>query len=287
MSIFQNKKERVALASLGAAVFLTSAKFIVGIVTGSLGILSEAIHSLLDMVAAAVTFFSVRVSDRPADREHNYGHGKVENLSALFETLLLLVTSAWIIYEAMDRLISGNYFFEVTVWSYLIVITSIVVDLTRSRALKSAAVEFDSQALEADAMHFSTDIWSSSVVLLGLICSNFGIYQADSIAAIVVAFIIVYVSVKLGVKAVDVLMDKATDDYSCIISEELKGVPEITSVHNVKVRRAGADVFIDMVVHMDSSFSIDEAHKISHIFEDRLKRRIQRCTVHIHQEPEE
>ncbi|HRS61858.1 MAG TPA: cation diffusion facilitator family transporter [Spirochaetota bacterium] len=287
MSIFQNKKERVALASLGAAVFLTSAKFIVGIVTGSLGILSEAIHSLLDMVAAAVTFFSVRVSDRPADREHNYGHGKVENLSALFETLLLLVTSAWIIYEAMDRLISGNYFFEVTLWSYLIVITSIVVDLTRSRALKSAAIEFDSQALEADAMHFSTDIWSSSVVLLGLICSNFGIYQADSIAAIVVAFIIVYVSVKLGIKAVDVLMDKATDDYSYIISEELKGVPEITSVHNVKVRRAGADVFIDMVVHMDSSFSIDEAHRISHVFEDRLKSRISRCTVHIHQEPEE
>ena len=287
MSIFQNKKERVALASLGAAVFLTSAKFIVGIVTGSLGILSEAIHSLLDMVAAAVTFFSVRVSDRPADREHNYGHGKVENLSALFETLLLLVTSVWIIYEAMDRLISGNYFFEVTLWSYLIVITSIVVDLTRSRALKSAAIEFDSQALEADAMHFSTDIWSSSVVLLGLICSNFGIYQADSIAAIVVAFIIVYVSVKLGIKAVDVLMDKATDDYSYIISEELKGVPEITSVHNVKVRRAGADVFIDMVVHMDSSFSIDEAHRISHVFEDRLKSRINRCTVHIHQEPEE
>ncbi|HPX92475.1 MAG TPA: cation diffusion facilitator family transporter, partial [Spirochaetota bacterium] len=231
--------------------------------------------------------FSVRVSDRPADREHNYGHGKVENLSALFETLLLLVTSAWIIYEAMDRLISGNYFFEVTLWSYLIVITSIVVDLTRSRALKSAAIEFDSQALEADAMHFSTDIWSSSVVLLGLICSNFGIYQADSIAAIVVAFIIVYVSVKLGIKAVDVLMDKATDDYSYIISEELKGVPEITSVHNVKVRRAGADVFIDMVVHMDSSFSIDEAHRISHVFEDRLKSRINRCTVHIHQEPEE
>ncbi|HRU66639.1 MAG TPA: cation diffusion facilitator family transporter [Spirochaetota bacterium] len=287
MSIFQNKKERVALASLGAAVFLTSAKFIVGIVTGSLGILSEAIHSLLDMVAAAVTFFSVRVSDKPADREHNYGHGKVENLSALFETLLLLVTSVWIIYEAMDRLISGNYFFEVTLWSYLIVITSIVVDLTRSRALKSAAIEFDSQALEADAMHFSTDIWSSSVVLLGLICSNFGIYQADSIAAIVVAFIIVYVSVKLGIKAVDVLMDKATDDYSYIISEELKGVPEITSVHNVKVRRAGADVFIDMVVHMDSSFSIDEAHRISHVFEDRLKSRINRCTVHIHQEPEE
>lgn len=282
-----NEKTRVALLSVFAAVFLTLSKFIIGLLTGSLGILSEALHSCLDMVAAIITFFSVRISDRPADRDHHYGHGKVENLSALVETLLLLITSVWIIHEAVSRLISGRTEIEVTAWSYIVVIVSIIIDFSRSRALMKTAREHNSQALEADAIHFSTDIWSSSVVLLGLVCSNFGLYWADPVAALFVAVIVIYVSFKLGRKAVDVLLDKATDDYHDIIEEARCTVPMITSVHDVKVRRAGADVFIDMIVHLDPGVSILEAHKMADELEKNIMCRINRCTVHIHQEPEE
>ena len=152
------EKKSAALFSVVAAVFLTTFKLLVGILTGSLGILSEALHSALDMVAAIVTFFSVRVSDKPADKEHNYGHGKVENLSALIETVLLLITCAWIIYEAINRIVTGNTHIEITVWSYIVVILSIVIDVNRSRMLYKVAKKHNSQALEADALHFSTDI---------------------------------------------------------------------------------------------------------------------------------
>jgi len=193
----ENEKNKVATSSFIAAIFLTTFKIIVGVMTGSLGILSEALHSALDLVAAGITMIAVRISDKPADKEHHYGHGKIENLSALAETLLLLITCVWIIYEALSRLISGNTHIEVNVWSYVVVITSIVIDYSRSRALMRVAKKHNSQALEADALHFSTDIWSSLVVLLGLVAANFGIFIADSIAAMGVALIVIFVSYNL------------------------------------------------------------------------------------------
>ena len=151
----RNEKKNVAGLSVIAAVFLTVFKLVVGIMTGSLGILSEALHSGLDLIAAVITWFAVRVSDKPADIDHQYGHGKIENLSALIETILLLVTCIWIVYEAMSRLLSGNTHIEVTVWSYIVVVSSIVIDFSRSRALSRVAKKHNSQALEADALHFS------------------------------------------------------------------------------------------------------------------------------------
>jgi len=147
----EKKKKRVALLSVLAAILLTGLKLVVGLLTGSIGILSEALHSALDMVAAVITYFAVSVSDKPADKDHNFGHGKVENLSAFIETLLLLVTCVWIISEALHRLTSGETMIEVTFWSFAVVITSIVIDFSRARALKKVAKETNSQALEADA----------------------------------------------------------------------------------------------------------------------------------------
>ena len=158
--MIKNEKKRVALLSVLAAIFLTGFKMIIGILTGSLGILSEALHSTLDLIAAVITFFSVSISDKPADKEHNYGHGKVENFSALIETLLLLITCIWIIYEAINRLVTGETEIKVNIWSYIVVITAIIIDVTRSRALSKVAKKHNSQALEADALHFSTDVWS-------------------------------------------------------------------------------------------------------------------------------
>jgi cation diffusion facilitator family transporter len=281
------EKKRVALISVFAAIFLTGSKTIIGILTGSLGILSEALHSGLDLVAAVITYFSVRVSDRPADADHHYGHGKIENFSALIETLLLLLTCTWIIYEAVHRLLTGKVHIEVTFWSYIVVVSSIIIDYTRSRALKKVAKKHNSQALEADALHFSTDIWSSAVVLLGLICASFGIFSADAIAALTVAGIVIYVSYQLGRKSIDVLLDKAPTDQVRIIEAIIKEVPQVSTFHDLKIRNSGADVLIELSIHVDPSLSIEEAHRISDEIENRILGKIPRCLVHIHEEPED
>ena len=238
------EKKRVALISVLAAIVLTGSKLIIGILTGSLGILSEALHSGLDLVAAVITYISVSISDKPADRNHNYGHGKIENLSALVETILLLITCAWIIYEAVSRLVLGKTHIEVNIWSYIVVISSIIIDINRSRMLSKAAKKHNSQALEADALHFSTDIWSSAVVLFGLICANFGFYFADSVAALGVAIIVLFVSYQLGKRSIDVLLDTAPQNTINIVEQILATFSEVKKYHSLKVRTGGADTFI-------------------------------------------
>src|SRR6516162_945291 len=188
------EKKSVALTSVYAALLITVLKVVVGLTTGSLGILSEAAHSALDLVAAVVTLFSVRVSDKPADAEHQYGHGKVENFSAFIETGLLLLTCIWIVYEAVRRLFFHEVHIQPTVWAFLVMGISIAIDAWRSRRLKRIADRYDSQALHADALHFRTDIWSSSVVILGLAIVLVGkrlsasaLAKADPVAALIVA----------------------------------------------------------------------------------------------------
>ena len=282
------EKKKVALWSVVAAVFITIFKLVIGLLSGSLGILSEALHSGLDMVAAIITYFSVRVSDKPADREHNYGHGKVENLSALIETILLLVTCVWIISEAIHRLTSGKTDIDVSVWSYVVVIFSIVIDYTRSRALYRVAKKHNSQALEADALHFSTDIWSSTVVLFGLLAYQFlGWHKADSIAALLVAVIVLYVSYQLGRSAIDVLLDKSPVNTTKIVSATLKEFPEVLKFHGLKARTAGADTFIKFNVHFDPDLSLREVHEVCDKIELEIKKKVVRSEVYIHAEPEE
>ena len=284
----QKEKKRVALISVLAAIFITGFKLVIGILTMSLGILSEALHSALDLVAAVITFFSVRVSDKPADEDHNYGHGKVENLSAFIETLLLLGTCVWIITEAIHRLKNGNTHIEVNVWSYVVVISSIIIDFSRSRELSRVAKKYNSQALEADALHFSTDIWSSIVVLLGLISYQFlGWYAADSIAALFVAAIVFFVSIQLGRKAIDVLLDKSPKDSKIIVRRILKSYPEIKHYHSLKARTSGADTFIKLNVHFNPELSLREVHNVCDKVEAEIQKNIPRSEVYIHPEPDE
>jgi len=291
------EKKNVALNSVIAAGFITSFKLVVGLLTGSLGILSEALHSALDMVAAVITFFSVKVSDKPADRDHNYGHGKIENLSALIETILLLVTCVWIIYEATHRIISGKGL-ELntiqTIFSFIVVITSIIIDAWRSKKLYAVAKKHNSQALEADALHFSTDIWSSAVVLLGLVCVK--IYEwtqwpiffyADSVAALVVAVIVLFVSYQLGRRAIDVLLDKSPQNTTQIVRDTLKQFPEVIKYHSLKARTAGADTFIKFNVHFDPELSLREVHSVCDKIEFNIRQLVPRSEVYIHPEPED
>lgn len=281
-----NEKRKVAGWSVLAAIFLTGFKFVVAILTGSLGLLSEALHSGLDLVAAVITYFSVRLSDKPPDKEHNFGHGKIENFSALVETILLFVTCIWIIYEAINRLITGKTEIEVNIWSYIVVISSIIIDISRSRALSRVAKKYNSQALEADALHFSTDIWSSSVVLLGLICAQFGFFFADPVAALVVAMIVFFISYRLGKRSMDVLLDKAPRDAVKYIHATLSEFPEIIRFHNIKVRTAGADTFVKVNIHLKPDLSLQEVHEICDRVEEKIKQKISRCEVFVHPEPE-
>jgi cation diffusion facilitator family transporter len=282
----KNEKKRVAGISVFAAIFLTGFKFIIGILTGSLGLLSEALHSGLDLVAAIITYFSVSVSDKPADKRHNWGHGKIENFSAFIETILLLVTCVWIINEALHRLITGKTDIEVTVWSYIAVLTSIVVDASRSRALSRVAKKYNSQALEADALHFSTDIWSSAVVLLGLICANFGFFFADSVAALIVALIVLVVCWRLGKRSIDVLLDRAPKSTFFKIEEVLKNNTEIIKYHDLRIRTAGADTFVAINIHVSPGLTNQQAHSICDFIENEIHKIVERCEVIVHVEPE-
>lgn len=286
MDTHGREKSSVAFWSLCAAVMLTAFKGAVGIATGSLGILSEALHSGLDFVAAAITWACVKASGKPADQEHNFGHGKIENLSALAEAALLLITCAWIIWEAAQRLSGGHSEVSVGFWSFAVVLTSIAVDLTRSRALMRAAKKYRSQALEADALHFSTDILSSSVVLIGLVCSGFGWPAADSLAALGVAAIVIRVSWNLARRAVDELLDKAPRDVRSQIQEIIGKIDGVVKSHDLRVRSSGSEYEIDVNIHVDRSLSIVEAHDISERLENSIRARFGGCTISVHVEPD-
>jgi len=288
-----HEKRSAALSSVIAAVGLTGFKLIVGLSTGSLGILAEAAHSGLDLMAAVMTFLAVRISGRPADRNHLYGHGKVENLSALFETLLLLITCFWIIYEATHRLLYHSADLKVNYWSFTVMIISILVDVSRSRILYRAARKYNSQALEADALHFSTDIWSSGVVILGLFLVKLSewvpsltfLRQADSVAAIMVGLIVVYISIKLGIRTIQALLDVAPSGIEEKIISAVEVLPGITDCHNVRVRYSGPQLFVDIHVLIDGSLTLIEAHDLTEEIERVIQKLIPNADVTVHPEP--
>ena len=287
------EKRRVATTSVAGAVVLTGFKIVVGLSTGSLGILAEAAHSGLDLIAAVMTWLAVRISSRPADHSHRYGHGKVENLSALFETALLLVTCVWIMYGAVERLKAGKVEIEVTFWSFLVMAVSIAIDVSRSRALYRAARKYNSQALEADALHFSTDIWSSGVVILGLICVAAGDYAprfgwlryADAVAAIIVALIVIFVCYRLGMRTVHALLDAAPEGMEEKIVAAAESLAGVRDCHNVRMRYSGAQLFVDVHVLVDGSQSLQSAHDLTEEVERAIQAVAPNADVTVHPEP--
>lgn len=282
------EKQKAALSSVLAAVFLTGIKLIVGLMTGSLGILSEAAHSGLDLVAAGMTYLAVKIADKPADREHTYGHGKFENLSALFETLLLLVTCAWIIYEAIERIFFHEVHIEVNFWSFAVIITAIIVDYSRSRILFKTAKKYNSQALEADALHFSTDILSSMVVIIGLIGAGFGFHKADAFSALVVSGIVIWISLRLGKRTIDMLTDRIPDvNLVEMIKNKIIQIEGVVNCRNIRIRQSGAKSFVDMVVDIKRTIPFEHAHQIMNLIEEKIKEIIPNVDIVIHSEPVE
>jgi cation diffusion facilitator family transporter len=289
----EHEKKSAAFKSVVAAVFLTGLKLVVGWVSGSLGIMAEAAHSALDLAAAVVTYFAVKMSSKPADKQHLYGHGKIENLSALFESLLLLGTCLWIIHEAVGRLMGGRIDVDVSIWTFAVMGVSIVIDFTRSRMLHRMAVKHKSQALEADALHFSTDIWSSAVVIIGL-CGVWlaeqsprfdFLKEADSIAALFVAAIVIWVSGKLGYRTILELLDTAPKDVATRVKEIALSVENVRGCHAVRVRNSGPEVFIDAHLELEGSLSLTEAHRLTELVEEAIRKEIVGADVTVHAEP--
>jgi cation diffusion facilitator family transporter len=263
------EKRAVAGNSVVAAVLLTTAKIAVGVTTGSLGILSEAAHSALDLIAALLTYFSVGVSDKPADADHQYGHGKVENFSAFVETGLLLITTVWVIYEAVLRLFFRRVEVEPSVWAFAVMLISMAVDWWRSQALGRIATKYQSQALEADALHFSTDVWSSGVVIVGLALILLGrlyhldwLLRADPIAALFVAGVIVSVSWRLARRTVDALLDAAPAGVRAQITDAVARVDGVLEVGRVRIRRAGNHYFADLSVGLARTVTFQRSEQL-------------------------
>ena len=254
----QNVKQKVALSSIGASAGLTLAKGVVGLSTGSLAILSEAAHSLIDFAATVMTYFAVRVSDKPADEEHHYGHGKVESVSALAETALLFLLSGVVIWEALGRLTGGDgHRVAATPWSFAVIGVSILVDFFRARMLYRVAGETSSEALEADALHFGSDMWSSVAVLIGLGAVALGYAWADAAAAIFVALFICIAGWRLGRRTIDTLTDTAPAGASARITAIVARVPSVVAVERVRVRQAGGVQFVDLVVGVSRTLALD------------------------------
>jgi cation diffusion facilitator family transporter len=266
-----NDKERAALGSIAASAGLTAAKAVVGLLTGSLAILSEAGHSLIDLSATVLTYFAVRISGKPADAEHQYGHGKMESVTALAETALLFVLTAIVVWEAVQRLMDTHgHAVEATAAAFAIIAASVVVDFFRARVLRRVAKATSSEALEADALHFSSDMWSSIAVLCGLGGVRLGYPWADAAAALVVAVFICIAGYRLGRRTIDTLTDTAPAGVSERVAAITRRVPGIVSVERVRARPAGAVLFVDVGVGVSRTLPLDGVASIK----DRLTRAI-------------
>lgn len=255
-------KISVALSSVFASIFLTLIKLVVGLSTGSLGILSEAAHSGLDSGAALLTWFTVRVSDLPADEKHPFGHTKMESVTALIETGLLMLTSAWIVYESVGRLFFRKVPVHTTWYAIAVVLVSMAIDFSRSRALKKVAEKTGSQALEADALHFSSDILSSAAVLAGLGLVWLGVSWGDAAAALGVAMVVAHAGWRLGRRTIDVLVDAAPAGLRDRIEAAALATEGVLGVDRLRVRPLGPNVFIDIAIAVNRNLSLESAEAI-------------------------
>jgi cation diffusion facilitator family transporter len=281
----QNAKQKVALSSIAASASLTVAKGIIGLSTGSLAILSEAAHSLIDFAATVMTYFAVRVSDKPADAEHHYGHGKVESVSALAETALLFLLSGVVIWEALARLSGSDHRVEATPWSFVVIIGSIVVDFFRARLLYRVAGETASEALEADALHFGSDMWSSIAVLAGLSAVALGYAWADAAAAIIVALFISVAGWRLGRRTIETLTDTAPAGAAARITAIAARVPGVVAVVRVRVRQAGGVQFVELNVAVSRTLALDRVAALKGRIEAAVRAAYPKAELSITTEP--
>jgi cation diffusion facilitator family transporter len=284
-------KKMAALASVGSSVLLVCLKTFLAISTGSLAVLSEMLHSSLDLVAAVITYLSVRVADKPADADHLYGHAKVESFSAFVETALLVMTAVYVIYEAIRRLFLGEVHLKPSITAIAILAVAMGIDLLRARSLTRAFKKYPSEALEADALHFSTDVWSTFVVILGITGAWLGLKfhlpwleYLDAVAALAVSGVILWIGARLAKKTSEALLDVAPSGLRERIEDAVRGMEGVLSADRVRVRRAGQRHFVDVTISVPRTASLEQAHATSEAVERRIAQ-IVPADVVVHMEP--
>jgi cation diffusion facilitator family transporter len=290
-TIPSSAKQVAALTSVGAALVLVSLKILLAISTGSLGVLSAALDSGLDVVAAVITYFSVRVSDRPADASHTYGHGKVENFAAFTQTGLLLLTALYVIWEAVQRLFVREVHVQPSLLAIGILLAAMGIDVVLSRMLARVAREYSSEALEADALNFSNNVWSTLVVILGIGAVWVGdrtgtpwLRYADPLAALAVAAVVIWVAVQLGRRTIDALLDAAPRGLPQRVARAVEEMEGVLATERVRVRRAGNRHFVDVTISVPRTASFEQAHALSDAVEHRVAE-IVPADVMVHVEP--
>jgi cation diffusion facilitator family transporter len=263
-------KSRVAAISVFASAAMALAKFVVGIAIGSLALISEALHSCVDVVATVITWLVVRVSDRPADEEHHYGHGKIESISALGVIAMLYVLAGGILVESWSRLHEGAPPPTISAIPFVVLLVDIAVNFWRARALHRAAHDTKSQALAADALHFASDVLGSVAVIIGLVLSGLGYVWGDAAAAIGVAVMIAMLGVRLARSTVETLLDRAPEGASEKATAAIMGVPGVVDVERLRVRMVGSTHFIDAIAQVPRTYPIDRVEAIKRKAQDAV-----------------
>src|SRR4030081_3294919 len=265
-----NVKSRVAAISVFASAGMAAAKFVVGIAIGSLALISEALHSSVDVVATVITWMVVRVSDRPADKEHHYGHGKLESVSALGVIAMLYVLAGGILVESWSRLHEGAPPPTISAIPFIVLLVDIAVNFWRARALHRAAHHTKSQALEADALHFASDVLGSVAVIIGLALSGLGYAWGDSAAAVAVAVMIALLGLRLARSTVETLVDRAPEGASQKAAAAIMAVPGVVDVERLRVRMVGSTHFIDAIVQVPRTYPIDRVEELKRRAQDAV-----------------
>ena len=257
-----NVKSRVAAISILASAGMAAAKFVVGIAIGSLALVSEALHSSIDVVATIITWLVVQVSDRPADEEHHYGHGKLESISALGVIALLYVLAGGILVESYSRLREGAPPPTISAIPFVVLLIDITVNFWRARALQRTARDTKSQALAADALHFASDVLGSVAVIVGLALSGLGYAWGDAAAAIGVAVMIALLGLRMARSTVETLLDRAPEGASARAAAAIRTLPGVVDVERLRVRMVGSTHFIDAIVQVPRTYPIDRVEEI-------------------------
>jgi len=298
-------KRTAAIFSVLAAALVALLKLLTGLLTGSLGMLSEAAHSAIDLIASAITLFSVQVSDRPADEVHNYGHGKVESLAAFVETGIMFASCAWIVYEAVSRIVLHRHLALLpSLWPFAVLLVSIVVDFSRSRTLGRIARQHRSPALAADSLHFATDMWATLAVMLGLGATYAGerlarpwLEYADPIAALVVAGVILRVSWRLAHQTIDALLDatpttdptshqpQSKDQLRANLLHDLTAIPGVLSVERLRTRRSGPNYFADVTLGLPRNLTFQRSEQLTLAATQAVQRHLPGADVVVHTVP--
>lgn len=267
-------KKRLAIFSLSVSVFLVIVKTFVAYLSNSLGVYSEALNNLLDIVTVLITFLAIRMSTKPPDKDHPYGHGKYENFSAFLETIIIGILCFFIIYKSIVRIITKDYQLNINIYVFIVLIISIILNVIRVAYIWIIANKYNSPAFKADLINYSGDILSSIIVILGLVFAKYGISIADPIASIIVSLLILFFGVRFVIKTVRNLLGYVPEELTNLVEKCLDDFEEIQKINSIKIQEVGNINFININLSLKSSFHLSQVEKIKAKIKDKLLEKI-------------